>query len=270
MRRVWRALMAVVMLTTYFAAAPFGYGAFALLQLKPAREPRVRARRLQAVMRRAFTLMHDSLRWLGLIDFNPRHIVGEIPDGPVVLVGNHPSLCDVTSVVAALPDVTTVVKPGLYAKGWARPLLEGALHFEGTTGTGSPAKVIEAGLDRIHQGFRVLIFPEGTRSPPGGLHTFGRTAFEIACKANVPVVPLVFHWEPVYLSRESPIFPIPKTTPKLTLEALPAVHPTDHDSSSRKLRDVVDGLVRERLGMPRAADTRRDGAQCSKNLSKSA
>jgi 1-acyl-sn-glycerol-3-phosphate acyltransferase len=236
-------------LTLYCVVAPFGYGAFALLSLVPAQDRVRRARLLQGIMRSHFRLLHDLLRWGALLDFNARHLEGELPEGAAVLVANHPGLLDVTALMAALPDITTAVKPVLYRRRWWRPLLDGARLFEGAADPLDTAHVVDAGCERGAEGFRVLIFPEGTRSPSGGLHRFGRTAFEIACRANVPVVPLVMDYEPVWLGKNQGIIALPDRTPRLRIRALPAVRPADFGFSSRKLRDVVEAHLRSQLGV---------------------
>jgi 1-acyl-sn-glycerol-3-phosphate acyltransferase len=248
-KKALRFALLLAILLLYACVAPFGYGAFSLLSCIPARDPLRRARRLQAIMRRAFRLMHDLLRWSALLDFNSRELAGELPAGAVVLVANHPGLLDVTALLGALPDVTTAVKPALYRRRWWRPLLDGARFFEGAADALDTAHVVAAAGERIREGFRVLIFPEGTRSPAAGLHPFGRTAFEVACRADVPVVPLLIEYTPVWLGKSQPVFALPDQTPRMRITALPAVWPADHGRSSRRLRDVVAEDLRIRLGI---------------------
>lgn len=244
------ALLAILAL--YFAVAPFGYGAFALLQLLqlfPATRADAtrRAHMLQGIMRRAFMLLHDLLRWSHLIDFNARSLIGALPEGPAVLVANHPGFLDITALMATIENLTTAVKPVLYRRRWWRPLLDGARLFEGAADPLDSAHVVEAASDRLREGFRVLIFPEGTRSPQRGLHKFGRTAFEVACRANVPVVPLVLDFRPVWLGKNQGILALPDQTPRLRVRALPAVWPADCGFSSRRLRDEVEAHLRSQL-----------------------
>jgi 1-acyl-sn-glycerol-3-phosphate acyltransferase len=241
-----------MVVSIYFALAPFGYLGFMLLALVPPAKPERRARFLQSIMRGAFTLMHGVLRTLRLMDCDPRRIAGPpLPDGPAVLVANHPTLCDITATMAGIDDLTTAIKPGLY-RSWAfRPLLAGALHFEGAGAHAiSSAQVVDAAVDRLKRGFRVIIFPEGTRSPEHGLGPFGRTAFEVACRANVPIVPIVLRCEPPWLTKDHGPLDPPKAVPTLTLQTLDAVHPSDYGSSSRRLRDVIYARFREQLGLP--------------------
>ena len=248
MRKGGRLALLLLVIVFYAVLAPFGYAGFALLSLWPAKDPLRRARRLQAIMRFAFSRMHAYGRRARLLDFDPRRIDGAVPEGPAVLVANHPCLCDVSIAMASFENLTTAVKPGLFRRAWLRPLLEGARLFEGVGSDPLEAgQVIEDGVARLREGFRVLIFPEGTRSPERGLHRFGRTAFEIACRANLPVVPLVMAFEPVWLTKDRGLFDLPNQTPRMRVTALPPIHPEEHGRSSRRLRDVVEMQVRNRL-----------------------
>jgi 1-acyl-sn-glycerol-3-phosphate acyltransferase len=44
--------------------------------------------------------------------------------------------------------------------------------------------------DKIRQGAKVILFPEGTRSPSGELAEFKRGGFHLAIGAQVPIVPV--------------------------------------------------------------------------------
>jgi len=192
-------------------------------------------------MQRAFRLMHDWLRGLGVLDFNPRKIEGVLPDGPCVVVANHRTLTDITSIVAALGPMTAVVKSEVYRLWWLRPLLEGAGLIEGPTGNPlDVASVIDASVRQARTGSRLVFFPEGTRAPDDHLLPFGRTAFEIARRANVPVVPVLLHWKNPWLSKDCRLLQMPDGPTQLHLEVLPPVYPREVQGSSRALRDMIE------------------------------
>lgn len=251
LRNVWRMVAILFTLAIYFALAPFGYIAFAVWMLLPSRRgPEARARALQGIMRRAFGIMHAWISALWLVRFRRgKDVKGALPEGPCVIVANHPTLVDVTSILASFRDVTTIVKPAIYHAFWARPLLQGAAFFPGVTK--SPLEIgatVEAAVDRLERGYRVLMFPEGTRSTLAGMHPFGRAAFEVACRANVPVVPIAITCEPRYLSKENPILRPPRRgTPHLRLEVLAPILPASCNRSGRALRDAVQTALRQHL-----------------------
>lgn len=241
-----RYLALVTVLSIYFGLGPFGYAGFFILSLFPAKDRDRRARFLQGVMRRAFRLYHGTVRALRLIHYDPDTLRGSLPKEPSIIVANHPTLTDVTALIAAIPNLTTVVKAPLYRTRWARPLLHDAAHFEGDDGRlSSLAAMLEAAEDRLARGYHVLIFPEGTRSPKDGLHRFGRAAFELAARTGAPITPLVIRCEPRWLIREAPLLKLPARTPALTIRALEPVNP--QGIPSRKLRDMVQALIYSEL-----------------------
>src|SRR5205085_6640129 len=105
-----------------------------------------------------------------------------------VIVANHPTLIDVLALSAVFGRLTCVAKGGLFRAPLLGRVVRDCAHIDG--GDGDPlsgAMVVQQALERLAQRMPVLVFPEGTRSPPGGLHPFKRGAFEIACRAGVPV-----------------------------------------------------------------------------------
>jgi 1-acyl-sn-glycerol-3-phosphate acyltransferase len=83
--------------------------------------------------------------------------------------------------------------------------------------------VLDAVRERLQEGFPVLVFPEGTRSPLGGMHRFRRGAFEIAQRAGVPVVPLFLRCDPPALGKGTPVWRHPRRCPTLTVQVEPTV-----------------------------------------------
>lgn len=244
MGRIWLTIRIVLALLTYFALAPFGYAAFAVLQWLPSRDRDARARFLQGVLSTAFGFMHAVLSGLRIIDFAPPPLAENLPDGPCVIVANHPSLVDVTALVATFRNLTSAVKPEIFRRFWARPLLTQAAYFEGPGQVGGGiSTMMDSAVENLRRGFHVLVFPEGTRSPQEGLHPFGRLAFEIATRANVPVVPVIIDCQPRWLSKGQSLLRPPPEVPKLRLRAAAPVHPAEASSCSRTLRNLVESAI---------------------------
>ncbi|MCA9707285.1 MAG: 1-acyl-sn-glycerol-3-phosphate acyltransferase [Myxococcales bacterium] len=256
LKRLYRTVMVVVSLLTYGAMGPFGYVAFTLLAVIPTRDPVARAHRLQGIMRRAFALLHHWMRWVGLLDYDPRSLRGKVPEGRCIVISNHPALHDVTTIMSAVPRLCTAVNRRTFHRWWLRPLLEQAGQFSGGShgllGTGS---VLESAAERLRQDFRVLVFPEGARSPRGQLRPFARGAFEIACREDVPIVPILIRAEPLWLTRGDRFLRPPAELPAKRLEVLRTLQPAAFAHDSRAMRDYAEAMYSRILDAPVARAT---------------
>jgi 1-acyl-sn-glycerol-3-phosphate acyltransferase len=54
-------------------------------------------------------------------------------------------------------------------------------------------KAIKEGSLKLKEGYSMVIFPEGTRSPDGNLQEFKQGAFKLATKSKVPIVPITIN-----------------------------------------------------------------------------
>lgn len=158
---------------------------------------------------------------------------------------------DISALLAADSNLVYPVKPSLFNRFWATPLFRQAGQFEGAGQ--DPRRIgqmIEAAVARLAAGQRVIIFPEGTRSPDRGLHPFGRVAFEIAERAKVPIVPLVITCLPRFLGKSSGFRRPPAALPRLRIHVLEPIQPEPGErggSSSRTLRDIVARRIQAEL-----------------------
>jgi 1-acyl-sn-glycerol-3-phosphate acyltransferase len=230
---------------SYLCIAPFGLAIFSLLACLWRGDEVLRARRMQSLMVRAYRFMHDWLRITGITNFNHRRTVPGLPSGPCVVIANHPTLMDITSVSALLGGGCTIVKPGIYRRPLLHPLIRGAGHIEGPSANAlSIGAVLEDAVRSLKDGFQLIVFPEGTRSGKDGLMPFGRTAFEIACRSKLPLVSLTIHCDPIYLSKDVLVYAPPHPTPQLSLKLLAIDDPSDFECDSRKLCRTVEERYR--------------------------
>jgi len=180
-------------------------------------------------------LMH-MMRWCRQVHFDPRKQHLALPDGPFVMVANHPTLVDVCALTSINPEMCVIAKPKMTRSWFVGRALRAAGHIEAPRKGGSAfggAAVITSALERLEQGFPVLIFPEGTRSTPGTVGRLSRGAFEIAKRANVPIVGVVIHADPPTLCKGMRWYSLPKKTSMYTIKALPPVHIEDIGGTSK-------------------------------------
>ena len=124
------------------------------------------------------------------------HVQGQenIPDkGPVVIMANHQSYSDIPVCFA----VFTKFQIGFVAKKYLAkaPILGGWMPrirsvFIENDEPREALKAINKGIDYIHDGFSLVICPEGTRSKGPEMGPFMRGAIKLATKPGVPLIPV--------------------------------------------------------------------------------
>jgi 1-acyl-sn-glycerol-3-phosphate acyltransferase len=195
-----------------------------------------RQRRLSACCR-AFV---GYMRLCRLIRFTPPVTPPWLPEGPCVIVANHPSLIDVLVVLSTLPHLQCVVQASWFRYPLVARVIQAGGHFSGPAAGAGELSGGTAGLDaitaRLRGGASVLIFPEGTRSPEGGLRRFRKGPAAAAIGAGVPIAPLRLRFEPSTLRKGQRWYEVPDRTVDVSLEFLPVVDPSGGD---------VGGVTRE-------------------------
>ena len=210
-----------------------------------------RTRRCQRFVSGSFRLFHGYMQVLRLVD---ARVTGEIPrpdGGPVVLVANHTTLVDVTAIIARFPNICCVAKSSYADNFFVGRLLRlcGFIPSEQRDPEGK--SILETACERLRQGFDILVFPEGTRSPPDGLLPFRRGAFEIACRAGVPIVPLLLRCQPSALTKDRAFWDHPDKMASLTIEPQAPINPLDCNRNSRHLRQKIEAEYRAALNLPK-------------------
>ncbi len=220
----------------------------------------VRIHRIQRAVQTGFRWFHAAMRGMGLADVGRGGEAIALPDGPCVIIANHPTLIDVTAILAAVGNTACVVKPALFRSFAIGRTLRYAGYINGGNGSaGDGAMVMREAEARLAQGMNVLIFPEGTRSPPGGLGRFRRGAFEIARRAHVPVVTLLLRSSPEFLTKQAVWYRRPTTVPYLTIEQLPLLDAAGQTGDSRAETHAVHAHYHQALfGIDAAVAKRED------------
>jgi 1-acyl-sn-glycerol-3-phosphate acyltransferase len=211
--------------------------------------PSQRSRRCRLAVGRAWVLFHDYMRVAAILRYDPRTIRLALPQGPFVLVANHPTLVDVTALVASFPDVAIVAKAAMFRSPLVGRLLRYCDHIRSDESPFGGAAVVDGALERLARGTPVLIFPEGTRSPPRAVGAIRPGAFDVAARARVPVVAVLIRCEPPTLLRGDPWYAIPERAPDLTVERLATIEVGrgDADGAARRLQEAYANAIAQPL-----------------------
>jgi 1-acyl-sn-glycerol-3-phosphate acyltransferase len=214
-----------------------------------------KTKRALGAMRIGFRVFHTTMHALRL--YRRISPVKALRPGasPVVLVANHPTLCDVTSIVSLFPNVVAVARPSFAANR----LIRRAVRLSGFVPTGP--HVLRDAMERLRMGLDVLVFPEGTRTHRDGtLRPFHRGAFELAVRANVPLVLLKLTCAPPALSKGLPIWRVCDKMATLTIEPFAVIEPGPGLADSKQLCQEIEQRYRALIGYPPAAETSSDPA----------
>jgi len=256
-----RAILFVRVVLTGIAFTSFWVGGFVLVVVgfpiarwRHRRDPPMeRAAGCQRWVQRAYTMLHDFMRISRLINFNPRRVDPAVPGPRYVMVANHPTLVDVCALGAVYGRLTCIAKTALFRTPVVGSILRGCAYLDSGAGdVFSAASVVGQALDRLSQSMPVLVFPEGTRSPTGNLRPFARGAFEISCRANVPLLPVLITCDPPALEKGRPWYDIPKRSSLFQVTSLPVMYPAEFGGDAASMARACEGTYRRHLGLPGA------------------
>ena len=126
--------------------------------------------------------------------------VERLREGAGLVVANHPTLLDVVMLISRLPQADCIVKRA----AWRNPFLRGIVSAAGYVPNDDGEALVNACAERLQAGRTVLLFPEGSRSPRGGLGPFKRGAARAALRSGCPITPVVVRCDPPALNKADP------------------------------------------------------------------
>lgn len=211
-----------------------------------------REARVQRVVHWSFRGFVLYMRAVGVLDVE---VIGahrlQSAEGRL-LVANHPTLLDVVMLGALLPQLDCVVKRA----AWSNPFMRGAVVAAGYIPNDPSEELVDQCAARLREGRWLLIFPEGTRSPKGGLGPLRRGAAHMALRSQCKLRPVFIGCDPPALMRGRPWYDVPSRPMRYTIEIGPPIDiPQLQDgrargAAARKLNSVLRAFYEERLPDP--------------------
>jgi 1-acyl-sn-glycerol-3-phosphate acyltransferase len=197
-------------LGTGFLFAVFGIGAWLLAN---AVLPLIVRRRQRGAERELFAqrVLHRSFGWyirlgtvLHLFSLST-HGAEHLRRGGTLVVANHPTLLDVVFLISCMPQADCVVK----REAWRNPFFRRIVAAAGYIPNDEGEAVVSECVARLRAGRSVILFPEGSRSPRGGLGPFKRGAAYVALASGAPVTPVVIGCNPPALMKGQAWYALP-------------------------------------------------------------
>lgn len=115
-----------------------------------------------------------------------------IPQTPSIILSKHQSAWETLAFQKIFPPQVWVLKKELLRIpffGWGLAMTS-PIAIDRSAGRSALDQVVEQGLERLQNGFWVVIFPEGTRIPPGKKGKYKIGGAWLATHTGVAVVPV--------------------------------------------------------------------------------
>lgn len=144
---------------------------------------------------------HITSGWAHLMLFLLRVVCGiryrvigaeRIPQTPSIILSKHQSAWETLAFQQIFPPQVWVLKKELLRVpffGWGLAMTS-PIAIDRTSGKAALKQIVEQGKDRLKRGFWIVIFPEGTRIPPGQKGKYRIGGAWLATHSGVAVVPV--------------------------------------------------------------------------------
>ncbi|WP_339515919.1 lysophospholipid acyltransferase family protein [Pseudomonas sp. RL_15y_Pfl2_60] len=122
-----------------------------------------------------------------------------------MIIANHPSLIDVVVLISLIRDANCVVKQSL----WNNPCMRGPIRAADYISNSGSMEMLDEAAAALRGGQCLIVFPEGTRTPPGEPPNFHRGAAAIAIRGAQHITPVTISVSPTTLTKAEPWYSIP-------------------------------------------------------------
>jgi 1-acyl-sn-glycerol-3-phosphate acyltransferase len=156
----------------------------------------------QRVIHRHFAIFAWWIDAARLVRVRLPPTVPPVRQGPgLVLVANHPSLIDITLVLARVPEARCIFKPAIRRN----PVLGAAARRAGYLANDGGPDLVRQAAELVAGGEHLVVFPEGTRTPIGaGAGAFRPGFVLIARRAGAALQLLRITSQQPLMTREIP------------------------------------------------------------------
>lgn len=135
-----------------------------------------------------------NIWWLGVTCNLKYEVEGleNVPQETAIVYAKHQSAWETLALQTFLPPQTWVLKKTLLSVpffGWGLAMLQ-PVAINRASGREALKQLVQQGTERLESGHWIVIFPEGTRMPPGKMRKFGFGGAKLAEKSGHVIVPV--------------------------------------------------------------------------------
>jgi len=185
--------------------------------------------------------------WIHFVMWLIEHLLGiktriegaeNIPAVPCVILSKHQSAWETFALQTIFTLTSFVYKKELHWLpffGWGLKLMP-FVGIDRTAGKAALNQVAERGKRRLAEGYSVIVFPEGTRVPPGQKRRYKIGGAYLAVAAGAPVVPVALNSGECW--RRQAFLKTPGT---VTVSVGPAIDPTG--KTAEEVNDLAERWI---------------------------
>ncbi|WP_028034757.1 1-acyl-sn-glycerol-3-phosphate acyltransferase [Chelativorans sp. J32] len=115
-----------------------------------------------------------------------------LPAGPCIIAPKHQSFWDTIAFLPSIPDAVYILKRELMwipLFGWYVAKMR-MIPIDRGSRSKALRQAVKIGRERMSEGRQLIIYPEGTRRPPGAEPAYKYGIVELYAQLQVPVVPV--------------------------------------------------------------------------------
>lgn len=113
--------------------------------------------------------------------------VGETFDQPSIIISNHQSHLDLMGIIMLTPRLVVLTNSWV----WHNPFYGMIIRYADYLPVNDNPNLLHQINERLANGYSIMIFPEGTRSPESKILLFHRGAFKLADDLHLDIVPIM-------------------------------------------------------------------------------
>lgn len=125
--------------------------------------------------------------------------VGETFNQPSIIISNHQSHLDLMGIIMLTPKLVVLTNSWV----WHNPFYGLIIRYADYLPVNDNPDLLDQIKDRLANGYSIMVFPEGTRSPESKILLFRRGAFKLADDLHLDIVPIMLRGFGDVLSKTS-------------------------------------------------------------------
>ena len=153
----------------------------------------------------------------------PKHIIkpeGENLEKPAIIIANHQSHIDIALMLMLHPRLLEMTNDRVQNSFLYGPLVKMAEFYAISDGMESLGPKLRK---NVEEGYSILIFPEGTRSPDTHIQRFHKGAFYLAKELGIDILPVIIHGSGPIMTKGEYFL----KQGEITIKFLPRISPDD-------------------------------------------